>query len=183
LIFRGSGEAKQQINTLILFMRQLRILRQGVWYEVRTRINNREPLFRCPGVLAIFAKVFREVMLRFAFKIRDLSLEDDWLTFYIKPEDGLELPDIMKWMKQVFAQRFNAASGRIGHIWGDRYWSRIVEGEPVGGPPANGARPCGSVNGARASESPNGVRPRWGRRGERPCFFLTYPFLPAPAPG
>jgi REP element-mobilizing transposase RayT len=160
-------------------MRQLRILRQGVWYEIRTRINNREPLFRRRGALTIFAKVFRETMLRFAFTIRGLSLEDDWLRFYIKPEDGLELPDIMKWMKQVFAQRFNAASGRIGHIWGDRYWSRIVEGEPVGveasgGPPVNGVRPYESVN---------GVRPRWGRREGKPCFFLTYPFPTTPVPG
>jgi hypothetical protein len=74
--------------------------------------------------------VFRQTKLRFVFSICGLHLEDDRLRFYIKPENGLELPDIMKWMKQVFAQRFNAASGRIGHIWGDRSWSRIVEGEP-----------------------------------------------------
>jgi hypothetical protein len=30
-----------------------------VWYEVRTRINNREPLFRRAKALAIFAGVFR----------------------------------------------------------------------------------------------------------------------------
>jgi hypothetical protein len=112
-------------------------------------------------------------MLRFVFRIRGLSLEDDWLKFYIKPEDGLELPDIMKWMKQVFAQRYNAAAGRIGHIWGDRYWSRIVEGEPV------------EEEAAEAPENrpANGVRPRW-RRGEwRPGFFLMLPFPPTPAPG
>jgi REP element-mobilizing transposase RayT len=152
-------------------MRQLRILGQGVWYEVRTRINNREPIFRRPLAPAIFTKVFRQTMLRFVFRIRGLYLEDDWLTFYIKPEDGLELPDIMKWMKQVFAQRFNAASGRIGHIWGDRYWSRIVEGEPVGEEAASGGLPA------------NGDRPRWGWDEERLCFFLTYLFPPAPAPG
>jgi hypothetical protein len=109
-------------------------------------------------------------MLRFVFRIRDMRLEDDWLKFYIRPEDGLELPDIMKWMKQVFAQRYNAAEGRIGHIWGDRYWSRIVEGDPgeaeaSGNPPANGVRPC------------------WGKRGKKPHFPLTYPFPLAPAPG
>jgi REP element-mobilizing transposase RayT len=172
-------------------MRQLRILGQGVWYEVRTRINNREPLFRRPNVLAIFAEVFRQTMLRFSFTIRDLSLEDDWLTFYIKPEDGLELPDIMKWMKQVFAQLINAAAGRIGHIWGDRYWSRIVEGEPVGVdtvevpgvPLTNGTKFCGSSNGVRPYGTPNRVRPCWGRREERPCFVLTHPFPTAPAPG
>jgi hypothetical protein len=129
-------------------------------------------------------------MLRFVFKIRGLHLEDDWLTFYIKPEDGLELPDIMKWMKQVFAQRFNTAAGRIGHIWGDRYWSRIVEGEPVGEEtgavgrlPVNGDRPCGSSNGAGVSGSVNGVRPRKQGMEGPPCFFLTYPFPITPAPG
>jgi hypothetical protein len=38
-------------------MRQLRVLGQGVWYEVRTRINNREPLFRRAKALALFAGV------------------------------------------------------------------------------------------------------------------------------
>jgi REP element-mobilizing transposase RayT len=130
-------------------MRPLRKLQQGVWYEIRTSINNREPLFRGNKALAIFAKVFRETGLRFVFKIRGLRLEDDLLRFYIKPENGLELPAIMKWMKQVFAQRYNRAAGRTGHIWGDRYWSRIVEGEPheeVTGEaaPANRVRPSGA---------------------------------------
>jgi REP element-mobilizing transposase RayT len=156
-------------------MRQRRILGQGVWYEIRTRINNREPLFRRHRALAIFAKVFNETMLRFVFSIRQFRLEDDWLTFYIRPEDGFELPDIMKWMKQVFAQRYNAAAGRIGHIWGDRYWSRIVEGEPV------------VVEAAGASATPwancNGDRPRRERNERRPRFFLIYTFPPAPSPG
>jgi hypothetical protein len=145
-----------------------------VWYEVRTRINNREPLFRRPRALAIFAAVFNEAMMRFVFRIRDLRLEDDWLTFYIKPEDGFELPDIMKRIKQVFAQRYNAAAGRIGHIWGDRYWSRILEGDPVGEEEA-----------AAALEYPpaNGDRPRRRKREGTRCFFLAYPFSPTPTPG
>jgi REP element-mobilizing transposase RayT len=156
-------------------MRQLRKLEQGVWYEIRTRINNREPLFRRAKALAIFAKVFQETMLRFVFEVRGLRLEDDWLTFYIKPEDGFELPKIMKWMKQVFAQRYNVAAGRIGHIWGDRYWSRILEGEPP--------------EGATAEDSPyrrgavNRVRPRWMGREGNPRFFLLFPLPPVPLPG
>ncbi|MDR2374848.1 MAG: transposase [Treponema sp.] len=156
-------------------MRQLRVLAQGVWYEVRTRINNREPLFRRANALAIFAGVFRETELRFVFEIRALRLEDDWLKFYIKPEDGLELPDIMKWLKQVFAQRFNAADGRTGHIWGDRYWSRIVEGEPAEGP-THGDRP-------RWRRSANGVCPRWRGEEREACFSLIFAFTPAFSPG
>jgi REP element-mobilizing transposase RayT len=154
-------------------MRQLRILGQGVWYEVHTRINNREPLFRRRKALAIFEKVFRQTMLRFVFKIRNLRLEDDWLTFYIRPEDGLELPDIMKWMKQVFAQRYNAAEGRIGHIWGDRYWSRIVEGDL-------GEEEIAEASGGLLT---NGDRPRRERIEGRSWFFLIYPFPRTPSPG
>jgi hypothetical protein len=66
-------------------MRQLRVLGQGVWYEVRTCINNREPLFRRAKALAIFAAVFRETGLRFTLEIRALRLEDDRLAFYIRP--------------------------------------------------------------------------------------------------
>jgi REP element-mobilizing transposase RayT len=154
-------------------MRQLRILKQGVWYEIRTRINNREPLFCTHKAPAIFAGVFRETELRFVFEIRGLRLEDDWLTFYIRPEDGFELPAIMKWMKQTFAQRYNRAEGRIGHIWGDRYWSRVVEGEP---PEAEGT-------GRPAAASDTGVRPHGGENHGNPGFPLISPLRSASPPG
>jgi REP element-mobilizing transposase RayT len=163
----------------MFFMRQLRKLEQGVWYEIRTRINNREPLFRRTRALTIFAGVFRETMLRFVFRIRGLRVEDDWLTFYIKPEDGLELPKIMKWMKQVFAQRYNAAAGRIGHIWGDRYWSRILEGEP----PGEGRREARSLRTAPIGEErPPGSDPVGGRMRWKPVFssFSRFPQHPYP---
>jgi REP element-mobilizing transposase RayT len=150
-------------------MRQLRKLGQNVWYEVRTGINNREPLFRHARALTIFTRVFNETMLRFAFKIRGMRIEEDRLVFYIKPENGLKLPEIMKWMKQVFAQRFNAMTGRIGHIWGDRYWSRRVEGEP----------PEVEEEGGVAT----GVRPYRGKNEVETCFSLVFPFPPAPPPG
>jgi REP element-mobilizing transposase RayT len=144
------------------------MLRKGVWYEVRTRINNREALFDRARAVAIFAAVLRQAMRRFTFRIRGLRLEGEWLRFYIRPKDGLELPKIMKWIKQVFAQRYNAATGRIGHIWGDRYWSRIVEGEP---------------GGEEAGETPAlGVRPRRGGKAAEWRFPLVFPFPMAPAP-
>jgi REP element-mobilizing transposase RayT len=138
-----------------------------VWYEVRTRINNREPLFRRARALALFARVFRETGLRFNFEVRGLRVEDDRLAFYIRPEDGLELPDIMKWMKPVFAQRYNAAAGREGHIWGDRYWSRILEGEPE----------------TEEGEAVNGDRPRWREKEGKCGFSLMNPLPAAPSPG
>jgi REP element-mobilizing transposase RayT len=161
-------------------MRSLRKLRQGVWYEIRTRINNREPLFRLFKALALFARVFHETKSRFDFEIQGLRLEDDWLRFYIKPADGLELPAIMQRLKQTFAQRYNRLAGRIGHIWGDRYWSRILDGEPELVEEA----PAGEGKAAWGGGVWNyGVSPQGGKLAANPAFSPNSPRHLAPAPG
>jgi REP element-mobilizing transposase RayT len=143
-----------------------------VWYEISTQINNRELLFCVKKAREIFEQVFHETERRFTFEIQGLSFEGDLLKFYIRPEDGLELPEIMKWMKQTFAQRYNRAMGRTGHIWGDRYWSRILEGEP----PEAGI-------GGRTADSANGDRPPRGKNEAAPRFPPISPHPAAPAPG
>jgi REP element-mobilizing transposase RayT len=153
------------------------MLKQGVWYEISTRVNNREPLFCGGRALALFDRVFRETAHRFAFAVRGLSLAGDRLAFYIRPADGFELPAIMKWLKQTVAMRYNRDNGRTGHLWGDRYRSRILEGEPPNGgasaaagvPPAGGVRPVTTrrLPGRTAAGAPpdgGRVRPRSGKR-------------------
>jgi hypothetical protein len=77
-----------------------------------------------------FCRVFGEARGRFDFELRGFRLEEERLSFYIKPADGLQLPAIMQWVKQTFSVRFNLCADRTGHVWGDRYWSRVLEGEP-----------------------------------------------------
>jgi hypothetical protein len=67
----------------------------------------------------------------------------------------------------VFAVKFNQVDGRSGHIWGDRYWSRILPGEP----PEESAE-------AQAKENA-GVRPSPGENAEKALFSA---FLPLSAP-
>jgi hypothetical protein len=143
-------------------MRKRRALKQDVWYEIRTRVNNGEPLFgkhrAREKALAVFYRVFRLSRVKYAFDFRRLRLSGDLLSFYIKPEDGFQLPDIMQWLKQVFAVEFNKVDGRTGHIWGDRYWSRILDGEP----------PEDDLEGEPKGNA--GARPPCGGRAENPLF-------------
>ncbi|MDR0597153.1 MAG: transposase [Treponema sp.] len=162
-------------------MRQKRKLAQGVWYEIRSQINNREQILSLPRAAALFSGVFRETTLRFAFEVRGLRFGADQLRFYIKPEDGMELPVIMQWLKQTFAQRYNALTGRTGHIWGDRYWSLILEGEP---PADVGVEAALEAAGAAFKEgTEHGDRPRSRNRGRNPRFSAVSPAPPPPAPG
>ncbi|MDR2398417.1 MAG: transposase [Spirochaetaceae bacterium] len=151
-------------------MRSLRVLQSGVWYEICTRINNREPLFRHYKALALFARVFQETKKRFVFQTRGLCIVDDGISFYIKPAEARELPAIMKLLKQVFAQRYNRTNGREGHIWGDRYKSRILAGEP---PEEEGMMEDSSLR----------VRPCYVGTPSHLPFAPLYPCPLVPAPG
>jgi hypothetical protein len=116
------------------------------------------------------ATVFYETKVRFVFEIRGLRFGDDRLTFYIKPAKGMELPVIMKWLKQVFAQRYNHAQAREGHIWGDRYGSRILEGEP---PEAEVAGKDMDIR----------VRPPYREAETKTAFLRLFPLPLVPTPG
>jgi REP element-mobilizing transposase RayT len=111
-------------------MRKPRILAALAWYWVVTAVNRHEPLFLDRAAVDLFNRVLREAGERFAIEVRHLVIEADRVSFYIKPADGLQLPEIMQWIKQTYACRYNVYDGRTGHIWGDRYWSKIVEGPP-----------------------------------------------------
>ncbi|MDR0640061.1 MAG: transposase [Spirochaetaceae bacterium] len=114
-------------------MRKPRELAKNVWYAVGTEINIAKPLFQLPIAVVLLHRVLREAKKRFGFELRRLKLEGALLTFYIKPDDGLELPEIMQWIKQTFSARFNWLTGRKGHVWGDRYDSEIMWGGPPEG--------------------------------------------------
>jgi hypothetical protein len=119
----------------------------------------------------LFRQVLYEAREIYVFELRGLGFSGPQVSFYIKPADGFQLSDIMQWLKQTFAVRFNVIDGRTGHIWGDRYWSEILAGEPpvdaeayVFAPVVYGGRKAwrriaaGSV-GCRGKCGPSAVKP------------------------
>jgi REP element-mobilizing transposase RayT len=111
-------------------MRKPRILEALAWYWVITAVNRHEPLFLDRAAVDLFNRVLREAGERFAIEVRYLRIEADRVSFYIKPADGFMLPAVMQWIKQTFACRYNAMKRLDGHVWGDRYWSKVLKGEP-----------------------------------------------------
>jgi hypothetical protein len=114
-------------------MKTQRKLDQDVWYKVQTAINVGEPVFQLWWAVILFYRVLCDAKKRFNFEICDLMFDDAWLTFYIKLENGFQLPKFMQWLKQTFSFRFNVRTGRRGHLWGLRYESWIIDGEPPPG--------------------------------------------------
>ncbi|MDR1230651.1 MAG: transposase [Spirochaetaceae bacterium] len=140
-------------------MREKRLLLDKVWYHVETAVNNDEPLFWVARERARFRQVLDEAHTLYAFVLCGLSFCGPWVSFYIKPADGFELPEIMQWMKQTFAVRYNVMKHLDGHLWGDRYWSKILDGEPPE-EIAAGEAECGDCAGSAASEIAVGEIPK-----------------------
>jgi hypothetical protein len=113
-----------------VYMRTDRKLETDCWYDTSTKVNNGERLFGVKDNVKQFEQVVNEAQFLFEFEIRGLKFNGAEVLFYIKPVKGLELPEIMQWIKQTFAVRFNRDHGRTGHIWGDRYKSEVLPGEP-----------------------------------------------------
>jgi hypothetical protein len=109
-------------------MRHERLLGEHAWYLVSTAVNIGETLFQLRWTEDLLCRVIRNAKGNFSFEMRGLTFEGATLSFYIKPADGKELPDIMQWVKQTFSVRFNVIVERMGHVWGERYRSEIPAG-------------------------------------------------------
>jgi hypothetical protein len=162
-------------------------LAEDVWYEVQTAVNISEPLFPLWWAAVLLYRVLREAKGRFKFEMRGLKIEGCTLSFYIKPTNGLELPKIMQWLKQTFSVRFNFRTGRKGHVWGDRYWSEILAGEP---PPEAKEVDWDAVEAEAAKPVPAGMvyklswgSPRQAGMGSEAPFSPQFTFFSVFPPG
>ncbi|MDR1096391.1 MAG: hypothetical protein LBL31_08365, partial [Spirochaetaceae bacterium] len=63
-------------------------------------------------------------------------------------------------LKQTFAVRYNVMKRLDGHVWGDRYWSKVLEGEA----PVEGSAVCGEELVGKGGEIPE-ARPWEGPPG------------------
>jgi REP element-mobilizing transposase RayT len=149
-------------------MRKPRILAALAWYWVVTAVNRHEPIFLDWTAVELFNRVLREAGERFAIEVRYLRIEADRVSFCIKPADGFMLPVIMQWIKQTFACRYNAMKRLDGHVWGDRYWSKVLEGEPLEEEIAMGETGCGDCAEGRAASTEAGGRTVEARPWEGP---------------
>jgi hypothetical protein len=107
-------------------MRQKRKLAEHVWYKVETAINNREPVFQLLEAVVLFYRVLIEARVLFPFEMRGFVIGDEWLSFYIKPADGYQLPKITRWMmnSSSLSRRFHAGSTCGRGTGGDAFFQR-----------------------------------------------------------
>jgi len=109
-------------------MRQRRMLREGAEYHVIAKVNRGEPIFNSYEDWKLFMGVLKRAKKKFKFTIKNFCIARSRVHLLIKPTAGECLSKIMQWLLGVFAQLWNKKHQKTGHLWGDRFFSRIIRG-------------------------------------------------------
>ncbi len=107
------------------YMRKLRELVPGGTYHVSARINNRELHLQEVLCKSIMLEIMEKLQTEMGFKFEHFAIMDNHVHFIISTLD-MELPKIMQRLLMTYTIRYNKAMKRTGHIWGDRYFSRVL---------------------------------------------------------
>jgi len=109
-------------------MRKNRKLQEGAEYHVTARVNRGEKIFLAMEDRELFMDVLKRAKKKYNFSLKNFCVMGNHVHLLIKPGPGVSLSKIMQWLLGVFAQLWNKKHGLSGHLWGDRFFSRIILG-------------------------------------------------------
>lgn len=107
-------------------MRHPRILQAGAEYHVIARANRQEFILNSPEIKGLLIDVVRRAKQKYSFTIRNFCVMSNHFHLIIRPAVGESLSRIMQWILSVFAAAFNRVFGYRGHVWYDRFKSRLI---------------------------------------------------------
>jgi REP element-mobilizing transposase RayT len=107
-------------------MRKPRKLKEGASYHVLSRANRKEMIFSSVEVKELFMETLRRAKRKFQFSIKNFCIMGNHYHMIIKPHGNESLSKIMQWILSVFAIKFNRRFGFTGHVWNDRFMSKIM---------------------------------------------------------
>ena len=108
-------------------MRHPRILVSGAEYHVIARANRGEFILNSPKMKQLFLDIVQRAKRKYSFSIRTFCIMSNHVHMMIRPDRRESLSRIMQWILSVFAVTFNRIFGYAGHVWYDRFKSRVID--------------------------------------------------------
>jgi putative transposase len=107
-------------------MRKPRRLKAGASYHVIGRVNRQEFIFNSPEIKRLLIATIREAKKKYSFEINNFCIMGNHVHLLIKPLHNENLSRIMQWILGRFAVSYNKLRGCTGHLWHDRFKSKII---------------------------------------------------------
>jgi putative transposase len=108
-------------------MRKPRKLVSGAVYHVTAGANRKEFILNSPEMKRLFLKVIKRAKSKYAFKVTNFCIMGNHIHLLIKPLGKENLSRIMQWILATFAINFNIRFNISGHVWYDRFHSKVIE--------------------------------------------------------
>jgi REP element-mobilizing transposase RayT len=109
--------------------RKKRIIKAGATYHVWSVIDHNADRLKPGKTKKLFLEFVGKAKEKYAFSLLNFSVLDNTIHLIIKPDDGVSLSILMQWLKTNFAKAWNKRHNTSGHLWGERFQSRIIESE------------------------------------------------------
>ena len=109
-------------------MRRKRKLQDYAEYHVSFRVNRGEMIFEEEASKELLLDIVTRAKRKYDFELKDFSIMDNHVHLIVKPDPKSSLSRIMQWILSVFARTWNKLHHTNGHLWGERFFSRIIEG-------------------------------------------------------
>jgi len=104
------------------------MLLEGAEYHVTARINRGEKIFLIREDRDLFIAILKRAKKKYNFTVKNFCVMGNHIHLILKPVNGASLSKIMQWLLGVYAQAWNKKHNLSGHLWGDRFFSRIIVG-------------------------------------------------------
>ena len=108
-------------------MRKPRILISDKSYHITARANRQEFILNSVEMKELLLRTIKRAKKKYKFKLKNFCIMGNHIHLIIKPSNKSSLSKIMQWILSVFAMRFNKKYGFIGHVWYDRFKSKVIE--------------------------------------------------------
>lgn len=125
---RATRSSKENGQPVLSDMRKPRIIIKDALYHVTARANRQEMILDSGHVKDLFLETVRRAKKKYDFRIENFCVMGNHIHLMIRPGKEQNLSAIMQWILSVFAMAYNKRKGLTGHVWGSRFFSRIVNG-------------------------------------------------------
>jgi len=107
-------------------MRKKREFIEGAYYHVTSRTNDKIRVFENNLGRKIMLITLQDAKDKFNFRLANFCIMPTHIHLLIKPTESTNLSIIMQWIKTRAAKRWNFIHGSKDHLWGDRYFARVI---------------------------------------------------------
>jgi putative transposase len=108
-------------------MRKPRTLKGGAKYHISAKINRGEFIFNEKEIKDLFLEIIKRSKKKYKFLLIHFVIMSNHLHLIVHPQYNENLSRIMQWILSVFAIHYNKKYKITGHVFQDRFWSRVIE--------------------------------------------------------